>query len=580
MLRPRIYFKRILGTTLFLPVFFSIFAQPALATCCKCIPKDATNVSVCIETGKTDCATLKDSKNAFVKEMSCTLVEGLCKSINEGGVCTQGPAEEVVYAPAGSATAGKAAAATGEAGGDYSAPTLGVSIPGLKFSNNLDVGGGEIRVPWFAQYINAIHTYIIGISVVVAAIAIAYGGVLYIVGSAAGTIQKGKTVITDALIGLFFVLGAYTILATLNPALVSPEAQNLQLVSRRDAFSDAAQERQRVEDAATVKDPDSEDALEVIDLSTGPSQATPESQAAPNAGVSGIVQPGEVAKDAQGNLIAQGRCPISMVEIPFSDAYPQQIPPFCIDLYEAPNQKGVKPIQGVTELEADWYCEAQGKRLCSDREWTRACLGPKGENTYGYGPTYIPGLIVSAEIPDVPQTKPGASKPAPCNYDSEYPLTALICGPGCIANSKKFHSLDFLVTKKEQSLLNPNGSSLLPKNKELIEWVQKLIKDVTAAEPSGSRPRCHTAEGVFDMIGNVQEIITTNAGADKTIDKRAKLGGSVGQDYSWANFYFSPIAHNANTKAKPTCFQRWGGGHNVGWRAWENGFRCCMNLNK
>jgi hypothetical protein len=227
MLRPRIYFKYLLGTTLLLPAFFSIFAQPALATCCKCVPKTETNVNVCIETEKTDCATLKDSKNAFVKEMSCTLVEGLCKSLNEGGVCTQGPAEEGVYTPP--VQAGQAAAASGPAGTAYTAPVLGVAIPGLKLSD-AEIVGGEIRVPWFAQYISAIHEYIIGISVVVAAIAIAYGGILYIVGSAAGTIQKGKTIITNSLIGLFLILGAYTILATINPATVQPLAITIKTI--------------------------------------------------------------------------------------------------------------------------------------------------------------------------------------------------------------------------------------------------------------------------------------------------------------------------------------------------------------
>ena len=236
MLRPRIYFKYLLGITLLLPAFFSIAIKPALATCCKCVPKDSTNVNVCIETDQTDCAKLKDSKNAFVKEMSCTLVEGLCKSINEGGVCTQGPTEESVYAPAESATAGKAAAASGQAVSDYPAPTLGVAIPGLKFSSDLEFVDGEIRVPWFAQYISAIHTYIIGISVVVAAIAIAYGGILYIVGSAAGTIQKGKTVITDALIGLFLVLGAYTILSAINQATVQPRSLSIPTIKRKEGL--------------------------------------------------------------------------------------------------------------------------------------------------------------------------------------------------------------------------------------------------------------------------------------------------------------------------------------------------------
>lgn len=58
---------------------------------------------------------------------------------------------------------------------------------------------------------------------------------------------------------------------------------------------------------------------------------------------------------------------------------------FCIDKYEYPNQFGVKPKLRNTWYEAKSQCEAQGKRLCIDNEWTQACRGEENlPYPYGY----------------------------------------------------------------------------------------------------------------------------------------------------------------------------------------------------
>ena len=48
---------------------------------------------------------------------------------------------------------------------------------------------------------------------------------------------------------------------------------------------------------------------------------------------------------------------------------------FCIDRFEYPNRKGEYPIIVVTWHEAGALCEARGKRLCTEDEWTFACEG-------------------------------------------------------------------------------------------------------------------------------------------------------------------------------------------------------------
>lgn len=58
--------------------------------------------------------------------------------------------------------------------------------------------------------------------------------------------------------------------------------------------------------------------------------------------------------------------------------------PYCIDAFEAPNRKGIKPTTQFTWKQAADACRAQRKRLCSEEEWERACKGPGGAR-FPYG---------------------------------------------------------------------------------------------------------------------------------------------------------------------------------------------------
>ncbi len=63
---------------------------------------------------------------------------------------------------------------------------------------------------------------------------------------------------------------------------------------------------------------------------------------------------------------------------------------FCIDRYEAPGV-GELPRADVTWLQARTACLVQGKRLCEEDEWTKACGGPLGWRL-PYGDESVPGL--------------------------------------------------------------------------------------------------------------------------------------------------------------------------------------------
>jgi serine/threonine protein kinase/formylglycine-generating enzyme required for sulfatase activity len=66
---------------------------------------------------------------------------------------------------------------------------------------------------------------------------------------------------------------------------------------------------------------------------------------------------------------------------------PVSLDAYCIDTFEYPNKRGVAPTTNIGIADAQRLCEAQGKRLCSEAEWERACKGPGGAK-WPYGNTF------------------------------------------------------------------------------------------------------------------------------------------------------------------------------------------------
>ena len=159
-----------------------------------------------------DCAAVTSkTSNVAVKALNCTVEDTICKPVANGGSCTVGPVNELAY------TSGSSGASVADVSKQIEAPKLNVDIPGLQFSQYVIARNGYLEVPFLAQYIAAIYKYLIGISAVACAIMIIYGGFKYIMAATGAHVKEGKEVILNALIGLVLVLGAYTILNTINP---------------------------------------------------------------------------------------------------------------------------------------------------------------------------------------------------------------------------------------------------------------------------------------------------------------------------------------------------------------------------
>ena len=123
----------------------------------------------------------------------------------------------------------------------------------------------------------------------------------------------------------------------------------------------------------------------------------------------------------------------------------------CMDRFEAPNRVGARPLVMQSARDAEAWCGAHHKRLCSEDEWISACEG-EAHQEYPYGDDHEDGK---------------------CNDD------------------------------KEWRQVNESVLARWPAD-EAKEHTNELYQ----AAPSGSKHGCKTRAGVSDLTGNVEEWVT------------------------------------------------------------------------
>ncbi len=137
-------------------------------------------------------------------------------------------------------------------------------------------------------------------------------------------------------------------------------------------------------------------------------------------------------------------------EVPIHNGDPSKATT-CIDVFEYPNRPCVLPMVFTNPIAATQFCEIQGKRLCTQEEWTLSCeADPKGgpPSAYAYG-----------EQMDLHACNTGFPKSTTCDVD---------------------HGL--------------------------------FTTCPTESDPAGSHPRCRSRLGVYDQHGNVAEAMTRKEG--------------------------------------------------------------------
>lgn len=178
---------------------------------------------------------------------------------------------------------------------------------------------------------------------------------------------------------------------------------------------------------------------------------------------------------------------------------------FCIDRYEAPNVKGWRPLAFQSGIDAEYWCHEKQRDLCTEIQWDRACGGPD-KLPYPYGTVYN----VSA-----------------CNANKTWiPVnwTAMNLYPQPIA----------------------------------FEEAARLYQ----ADKSGANEGCVSAEGAYDLTGNVCEWVRRDYYHEDDPYNHVMKG------CYWAGCYGGePASCGFTNPAHPAKF-----------REYPAGFRCCVWL--
>lgn len=177
----------------------------------------------------------------------------------------------------------------------------------------------------------------------------------------------------------------------------------------------------------------------------------------------------------------------------------------CIDRFEAPNKEGEKPLRMQSAEDGQAWCEARGKRLCNEDEWVRACEGPQ-RLPFPYGERYQASV---------------------CNDDGRY----------VAANWKSLGKWPSDEAKRE-------------------------VERLDQSEVSGKRPGCVSADGVFDLTGNVAEWVVRTR-------KNETNYSHVVKGCFWGRCFRPPHT--------PSC-DYVNFAHPAGYRSYEMGFRCCRDV--
>jgi sulfatase modifying factor 1 len=90
-----------------------------------------------------------------------------------------------------------------------------------------------------------------------------------------------------------------------------------------------------------------------------------------------------------GGALVAGTTPDGVPRVPDAEMPGEQVilKGFYIDVFAYPNEEGAIRLTQVDQEQASKLCGAQGKRLCSELEWERACKGPDNF-VYEYGDHY------------------------------------------------------------------------------------------------------------------------------------------------------------------------------------------------
>jgi formylglycine-generating enzyme required for sulfatase activity len=189
--------------------------------------------------------------------------------------------------------------------------------------------------------------------------------------------------------------------------------------------------------------------------------------------------------------------------------------------FEARSMSGVLPQGYISRIEASYACKNAGKRLCSMREWRRACEG-KRRTMFPYGQHHVAGR---------------------CNQDKAHLLSIK---HGSDARHWKYDDFNDPSLDVEPGFL----------------------------ARSGEYDTCTGPEGVYDLVGNLHEWVSDTVDADLVERMDAEDIERHPQPWKEGNGVFMGGFFSTNDQHGPGCsFTTIA--HEPKYHDYSIGFRCC-----
>ncbi|WP_438016435.1 SUMF1/EgtB/PvdO family nonheme iron enzyme [Sorangium sp. So ce315] len=191
--------------------------------------------------------------------------------------------------------------------------------------------------------------------------------------------------------------------------------------------------------------------------------------------------------------------------------------------YLARNEASVFPQAYISRVEAKAACVASGKRLCTRREWQRACRGD-GVHRYPYGPRGERGRCNTGK-PHLLRELFGDHPPGGWSYERHFNSPDLNQKPGFLARS-------------------------------------------------GDHAGCASELGVHDMVGNLHEWVSDMV--DHDLVQRMRTEGVERRDQPWqhGNGVFMGGFFSTTSELGPGCYFTTIA-HEPAYHDYSTGFRCC-----
>jgi hypothetical protein len=234
----------------------------------------------------------------------------------------------------------------------------------------------------------------------------------------------------------------------------------------------------------------------------------------------------------------------------------------CIDQFEFPDIPCEYPVVWSTSALAKQICEGMGKRACNSHEWEGACTG-----------SAEPLAAYRFDIADRSARRRAVNADRPLNWAFQF--------QNQLARVRDTRGLCAVYT--------PNDPEIgLPMRRDPSRYYSAIGKSVTCFNgkgsdykncgtntwPSGFKYDCRSAADVFDMHGNVAEVVNLPGSPAQLADMQGHAGGGTERKGSFF-VYRSGYPDDCRVRQPYEHFGSYTTDH---MSYYQEGFRCCKDV--